>query len=159
MNNVMKKPMRFKTESKATVGEIDEFEKACSARSTFIIQRLNVTPSLIANEFNMTLSMEELIPLKPTGAESEPESCEDWAVGERCVYDHEAAIVVGWHPEHPVIVIDSCKHGFTAVQVGQISKPETPERKAAREAVEKENIDALVTLIKVECTPTPLVTL
>ncbi len=57
----------------------------------------------------------------------------EWAAGDHCVYDHEGAVVVGWHPEHPVLVVDSFKYGLKSVRLDEISKPETQEQKSARE--------------------------
>lgn len=59
----------------------------------------------------------------------------EWKNGDECIYRGGWAIVVGWHPQHPLVVIDT-NYGFEAVRVGDLSKPETPQQREERERIE-----------------------
>lgn len=59
----------------------------------------------------------------------------EWKPGDRCIYEGNGAIIVGWHPEHPVIVIDADEFGLIGVSMNELIKPETPEQKEERELV------------------------
>ena len=74
--------------------------------------------------------------------EKEPEQVE-WNNGDECVYmvNPEGkgaqcdAVFIGYHPNHPVVVIDN-GHSIFATSLDNIKKKETPEQKKERELIE-----------------------
>lgn len=59
----------------------------------------------------------------------------EWKNGDECVYQNSWGIVVGWHPQHPLVVIDT-NEGLAAVRVGDLAKPETEAERNERERLE-----------------------
>lgn len=60
----------------------------------------------------------------------------EWKAGDECVYKGNGAVVIGWHPSHPVVIIDSDEFGLESCSACELSKPETPEQKVERERLE-----------------------
>ena len=60
----------------------------------------------------------------------------EWKNGDRCVYKNNGAVVIGWHPSHPILIIDSDEFGLESCSACELSKPETPEQKSERERME-----------------------
>jgi hypothetical protein len=73
----------------------------------------------------------------------EPEQVE-WKSGDECTYINESgerfgAIVIGWHPEHPGLIIETFVGMLLKVTMEDIEKPkhtETPEQKKERARLE-----------------------
>lgn len=66
----------------------------------------------------------------------------EWQNGDECVYKGAGAVFIGYHPSHPVMVIDSDEFGLGMVPIEAmgsegLSKPESPEQKTEREREEK----------------------
>lgn len=56
-----------------------------------------------------------------------------WESGDECVWRGNAAIVIGYHPSHPAIIIDSDEFGLTSVSLTDLRKPETESERLERE--------------------------
>jgi hypothetical protein len=52
------------------------------------------------------------------------------------VYKNNGAIVIGWHPSHPVIIIYSDEFGLCSCLPCDLSKPETPAEREETERLE-----------------------
>lgn len=75
--------------------------------------------------------------------------CLEWEAGDHCVFKGEAAVVIGWHPEHPVLVIDSDANGFIGItDLSLLSKPETPQQREERERLEE--IDKMSKIVEMK---------
>ena len=60
----------------------------------------------------------------------------EWKNGDRCVYKNSGAVVIGWHPSYPILIIDSDEFGLESCSACELSEPEAPEQKNEREMVE-----------------------
>lgn len=58
-----------------------------------------------------------------------------WNSGDIAIHDGNEVLVIDWHPHHPLLVVEG-GNGFFATSSNKLSKPETPEQKAARERIE-----------------------
>lgn len=45
---------------------------------------------------------------------------EEWESGTKCTYRGNGAVVVGWHPCHPLLVIDSNEFGLVGVSPDEL---------------------------------------
>lgn len=95
-----------------------------------VIQETNMNTDEIA----VTQEEEAFDNMQPDGGFVDSQN---WSHGDICVFENEGAIVVGWHPEHPVLVIDSDAKGFIGItDLSLLSKPETPQQREERERLE-----------------------
>lgn len=70
----------------------------------------------------------------------------DWKRGDMCVYKNYPAIVVGWHPHHPVVVVDSDEFGLTGAALNELTEAGTQEQKTERE--QTSDIEDVKTLLR-----------
>lgn len=147
---VMKRPMiiEFKTDSKTAqplhdavwdsklFRVIEAKSDTVNNKSTvkmqeFIIEDYpdNSDKSLKAEFNNTAQQVESLAGSALTMSEFGIEDAVEWKSGDKCVYKCHEGVVIGWHPEQPMIVIETTEHGILCATFVELSKPLTPAQK------------------------------